>query len=85
MGRPPVMLVDMRPVNPPMVLVPSHSIAEQISKPSQGFPLSTPKSPTWTHMIPIIGTTAIIGREVIHITLACRLHVAPHPPLTTLT
>ncbi|KAI3401493.1 hypothetical protein diail_10927, partial [Diaporthe ilicicola] len=64
MGRPPVMLVDLRPVNPPMVLVPSHSIAEQISKPSQLFPLSTPKSPTWTHMIPIIGKRAITSLEV---------------------
>lgn len=64
MGRPPVMLVDLRPVNPPMVLVPSHSIAEQISKPSTLFPLSIPKSPTWTHMIPLIGETSILGREV---------------------
>lgn len=64
MGRPPVMLVDLRPVNPPMVLVPSHSIAEQISKQSSLFPLSTPKSPTWTHMIPMIGETSILGKEV---------------------
>lgn len=63
MDRPPVMLVDFRPVNPPMVLIPSHSIAEQISKPSHLFPLSTPKSPTWTHMIPIIGETPILSRE----------------------
>ncbi|KAI1208156.1 cytochrome P450 [Annulohypoxylon truncatum] len=62
-GRPPIMLVDLRPINPPMVLVPGHSIAEQISKPSKLFPLSTPKSPTWTHMIPIIGKSSILGRE----------------------
>ncbi|KAM0811760.1 putative Cytochrome P450 [Seiridium cardinale] len=63
MGRPPIMLVDLRPINPPMVLVPNHSIAEQISKPSKASPLSKPKSPTWTHMLPIIGTTSILGRE----------------------
>ncbi|KAI1078328.1 cytochrome P450 [Whalleya microplaca] len=63
MSRPSIMLVDLRPINAPMVLVPSHNIAEQISKPSKLFPLSTPKSPTWTHMIPIIGKTAILGRE----------------------
>ncbi|KAJ0114964.1 hypothetical protein J7T55_004707 [Diaporthe amygdali] len=40
-----------------------HNIAEQISKPSKLFPLSTPKSPTWTHMIPLVGETAILGRE----------------------
>ncbi|KAI1396057.1 cytochrome P450 [Hypoxylon fuscum] len=63
MGRPPIMLVDLRPINPPMVLVPSHDIAEQISKPTKLFPLSPPKSPTYAHMIPIIGPTSILGRE----------------------
>ncbi|KAI0404661.1 cytochrome P450 [Xylaria palmicola] len=63
MGRPPLMLVDLRPVNAPMVLVPSHDIAEQISKPTQLLPLSTTKSPTWTHMIPIIGESSILGKE----------------------
>lgn len=63
LGRPPVMLVDLRPIVPPMVLVSSHSMAEQISKQSSLFPLSTPKSPTWRHMIPIIGETSIIGQE----------------------
>lgn len=64
LGRPPVMLVDLRPIVPPMVLVPSHSMAEQIAKQSDLFPLSTPKSPTWTHMIPMIGETSILGKEV---------------------
>lgn len=64
LGRPPVMLVDLRPVVPPMVLVPSHSVAEQVAKQSNLFPLSPPKSPTWTHMIPMIGETSILGKEV---------------------
>ncbi|RWA11130.1 hypothetical protein EKO27_g3956 [Xylaria grammica] len=63
MGRPPLMLVDLRPGNAPMVLVPTHDIAEQISKPTQLFPLSTTKSPTWTHTIPIIGESSILGKE----------------------
>ncbi|KAI0117823.1 cytochrome P450 [Nemania sp. FL0031] len=63
MGRPPLMLVDLRPVSAPMVLVPSHDIAEQISKPTQMYPYSTTKSPTWTHMIPIIGESSILGKE----------------------
>ncbi|KAI0391251.1 cytochrome P450 [Xylariaceae sp. FL0594] len=63
LGRPPLMLIDLRPVNPPMVLVPTHDIAEQISKPSQLYPYSTTKSPTWTHMIPIIGESSILGKE----------------------
>ncbi|KAI1477676.1 cytochrome P450 [Daldinia eschscholtzii] len=62
-GRPPMMLVDLRPINPPMVLFPTHDIAEQIAKPTKLFPLSVPKSPTWTHMIPLIGATSILGRE----------------------
>lgn len=64
LGRPPLMLIDLRPIVPPLVLVPSHSMAEQISKQSDLFPLSTPKSPTWTHMIPMIGETSILGKEV---------------------
>lgn len=76
MGRPPVMFLDLRPITAPMVLIPTHGIAEQISKPSQLFPLSTPKSPSWTHMIPIIGKTAVIGREVIYATPSCQpLHI----------
>ncbi|KAF3006162.1 hypothetical protein E8E14_008051 [Neopestalotiopsis sp. 37M] len=63
LGRPPVMLADLRPVSDPMLLVTNHSIAEQISKPTQQLPFSTPKSPTWTHMIPIIGSTSILGKE----------------------
>lgn len=63
-GRPPVMFVDLRPVSLPLLLVSDHEIAEQISKPSKLFPLSTPKSPTWTHMLPIIGSESILGREV---------------------
>ncbi|KAG8158074.1 hypothetical protein KVR01_011835 [Diaporthe batatas] len=52
-GRPPVMLVDLRPVNPPMVLVPSHSIAEQISKPCQLFPLSFTTQHLWA-LLPLV-------------------------------
>ena len=63
-GRPPVMLVDVRPITPAMVLVTNHEIAEQVSKPTKMFPLSTTKSPTWTHMCPVIGNTSILGKEV---------------------
>ncbi|KAI2776544.1 cytochrome P450 [Daldinia loculata] len=47
-------------LTPPMVLLPSHDFAEQISKPTKLFPLSVPKSPTWTHMVPLIGSTSIL-------------------------
>ncbi|KAI1763246.1 cytochrome P450 [Hypoxylon sp. FL1150] len=42
-GRPPVMLVDLRPINPPMALISNHEMAEQISKSTTLFPFSTPK------------------------------------------
>jgi hypothetical protein len=64
MGKPPMMLVDLRPVNQPMVLLPTYDMAEQVSKPTKLYPLSTPKSPTWHHMVPIIGWTSILGQEV---------------------
>jgi hypothetical protein len=63
-GRPPLMFVDLRPINPPLVLIASHDIAEQMSKPSKIYPLSPPKSPTWKHMMPIIGSTSILGVDV---------------------
>ena len=44
LGRPPLMLVDFRPVNHPMLLVTSHEIAEQVSKPSKLYPTSPPKA-----------------------------------------
>ncbi|KAI2469801.1 cytochrome P450 [Annulohypoxylon bovei var. microspora] len=62
-GRPPIMLVDFRPIIPPLVLISSHDIAEQITKPTKLFPLSTPKSPTMAHLIPLIGTTSILVKE----------------------
>ncbi|KAI0425614.1 cytochrome P450 [Xylaria sp. FL1042] len=62
-GRPPVMLVDLRPINPPMLLVTAHDVAEQISKPSKLFPHSTPKSPTLTYVAPIIGDTSILSKN----------------------
>ncbi|KAI1385039.1 cytochrome P450 [Hypoxylon trugodes] len=37
LGQPPVMLLDNWPIVPPMVIVASHQVAEQLSKPSQRF------------------------------------------------
>ncbi|KAI1089121.1 cytochrome P450 [Rostrohypoxylon terebratum] len=59
LGRPPLMLVDLRPVNRPMVLVRSHEIAEQISKASKLYPTSTPKS-DMGYLEPVIGPTSIL-------------------------
>ncbi|KAJ0109374.1 hypothetical protein J7T55_000299 [Diaporthe amygdali] len=47
LGKPPIMLVDNWPVVPPMVLIASHEVAEQVSRPSKHFPqYGTPKAPS---------------------------------------
>jgi len=63
-GKPPIMFVDLRPLTPPMLLVATHEIAEQVSRPSKLFPLSPTKPPTWTFMAPLIGMTSILAKEV---------------------
>ncbi|KAI1656443.1 cytochrome P450 [Daldinia decipiens] len=60
LGRPPLMLVDLRPVNRPMVLVRSHEIAEQVSRASKIFPTSTPKANP-RYLEPVIGPTSILA------------------------
>ncbi|KAI0602681.1 cytochrome P450 [Biscogniauxia sp. FL1348] len=60
LGRPPLMFVDLRPVNRPMVLVSSHEIAEQVSKASKDFPTSIPKADL-SYLLPLIGPTSILG------------------------
>ncbi|KAM7189863.1 Cytochrome P450 [Naviculisporaceae sp. PSN 640] len=61
-GRPPLMLVDFRPVTRPMVLVASHEIAEQIAKPSKQFPTSVPKA-SLKHLAPLLGATSILTAQ----------------------
>ncbi|KAK8123977.1 cytochrome P450 [Apiospora kogelbergensis] len=65
LGKPPLMFVDLRPVNRPMVLVTSHEIAEQISKPSALFPTSVPKA-NLDYLNHVIGTTSILSAEGDH-------------------
>ncbi|OTA63681.1 cytochrome P450 [Hypoxylon sp. EC38] len=59
LGRPPLMFVDLRPINRPMVLIRSHDIAEQITKASKLYPTSTPKSDLG-YLEPVIGPTSIL-------------------------
>lgn len=62
LGNPPLMFVDLRPVNRPMVLIRSHEIAEQVSKPSALFPYSVPKA-NLNYLNYVIGTTSILSAE----------------------
>ena len=54
------MLVDLRPVNSPVVLVTSHEIAEQISKPSKLFPTSVPKADL-RYLEHLLGSTSVLA------------------------
>ncbi|KAF3015968.1 hypothetical protein E8E14_012832 [Neopestalotiopsis sp. 37M] len=59
LGSPPLMLVDLRPVNRPMLLVSSYEVAEQISKASHDFPTSIPKTDL-SYMLALTGPTSIL-------------------------
>ncbi|KAI1410686.1 cytochrome P450 [Hypoxylon sp. FL1857] len=64
LGRPPLMFVDLRPFSRPMVVIRSHEIAEQISKPSKAFPYSLPKMPeVYGHMVHVTGPTSILAAQ----------------------
>ncbi|KAF2198204.1 cytochrome P450 [Delitschia confertaspora ATCC 74209] len=45
-GRPEILLADIRPINYGMLLVGSHEVADQCTRPSKLFPYSVPKSKT---------------------------------------
>ncbi|KAI8628838.1 hypothetical protein F5Y19DRAFT_435061 [Xylariaceae sp. FL1651] len=56
------MLMNLRPFRPPMVIVRSHELAEQISKTYKQFPCSFPKAPqVYGYMVYVIGLTSILG------------------------
>lgn len=74
LGRPPVMLVDLRPVSSAMLVVGSYEVAEQIAKASTRFPYSPPKVPEiWNHMIHLSGPTSIMSSGVSRTLVLTRL------------
>ena len=63
-GRPPVMLVDLRPVNSCLLIVGSYQVAEQISRSSDQFPYAPPKVvEIWKPMEYLTGPKSIISAE----------------------
>ncbi|KAF9895176.1 hypothetical protein FE257_000078 [Aspergillus nanangensis] len=60
LGNPPLFILDLRPVQPPLAVICRHEIAEQISKGSRDFPYSLPKSPTFSHLKPLLGRGSMI-------------------------
>ncbi|KAI0894408.1 cytochrome P450 [Annulohypoxylon nitens] len=64
LGRPPVMLIDLRPISPPLVVIGSYEVAEQLVKASSRFPYSPPKAPeTWNHLEHLTGPTSIAATQ----------------------
>ncbi|KAK8054510.1 hypothetical protein PG994_009577 [Apiospora phragmitis] len=59
LGEPPIILVDNWPIVPPMVVIPTYEVAEQISKPSKTFPYSAPKANSVDHIRPLMGYKSI--------------------------
>ncbi len=72
LGRPPLMLMDLRPFGPPMAIVRSHEVAEQVSKAYKQFPYSLPKMPqVYGHMVHVTGPTSILGADVCRSSMYC--------------
>ncbi|KAG8157057.1 hypothetical protein KVR01_013047 [Diaporthe batatas] len=58
------MLLDNWPVVPPMVVITSHEVAEQISKPSKYFPqYGVPKAPSVDRIVSLIGPNSILFKQ----------------------
>lgn len=69
LGQPPIMLVDNWPIVPPMVVVASHDVAEQISKSSDKFQYSAPKSSSVDRIVNLIGPNSILFKQVKYLSL----------------
>ncbi|KAF3769409.1 cytochrome P450 [Cryphonectria parasitica EP155] len=63
LGKPDIFLVDNWPVVPPMAIVASHEVAEQVSHPSKLFQYSAPKSSSLDPIISLIGPKSILRKQ----------------------
>ncbi|KEY72659.1 hypothetical protein S7711_09159 [Stachybotrys chartarum IBT 7711] len=63
LGKPPIMLVDNWPIVPPMVIVASHEVAEQVSRPSATFQYSALKSSSVDRIVDLIGPNSILLKQ----------------------
>lgn len=63
LGKPPLMLADLRPITYPMILISDYAIAEQVSKGTRAFPKSIPKSETEKHPGYLLGPKSILTEQ----------------------
>lgn len=67
-GNPPVLLFDLRPMIPPMLMIFDWEVAEQITKSSPTWNSSCPKSPTMRPIYHLTGKRSILVYNVNHLT-----------------
>jgi len=61
---PPILILDVRPVNYPICIISSHYIAEQLSKPSPLFRYGVLKSPSaFRELVPVAGESSLLIEE----------------------
>lgn len=63
LGKPSIIFVDLRPITYPMVVILSHEVAEQVTRPTKAFPQSVPKSETEKHNVHLLGPKSILTAE----------------------
>lgn len=64
LGNPPLIMLDIRPLNYAMAIIGNHEVAEQVSRASKIFPYSLPKSPTMTYIDPLVGHHSLVSIQV---------------------
>lgn len=64
LGRPGLLMFDIRPLMEPMVVVGSHALAEQLSKSTKEHPYAYPKGPALRKHTHLIGEQSILVKEV---------------------
>lgn len=63
LGKPPLMVVDLRPITYPMILISDPAIAEQVSRGTKAFPRSIPKSETEKHPAHLMGPKSVLTAQ----------------------
>ena len=62
---PPVLLIDMRPLEKfLLLLILDNDVAEQVTKPSKQFSTSMPKHPSIQHLAPLVGARSLVSTDV---------------------
>jgi hypothetical protein len=65
LGFPPVLLVDMRPLEKfPVLFILDNDVAEQVTKPNRHFRTSMPKHPSIQQLAPLVGARSLVTTDV---------------------